>query len=1275
VFKKLAKKHPEILRYEELEQRVLFSADFVPGLDADTAAVDEQVLVEDVAGEAQTDTTVASDPAAQTEDVRRELVFVNQNVADYEQLIADLQQGDDAGKIIEVIVLAADQSGIEQVTDALANYQNLDAVHLISHGSDGYVDIGNTQLDAAALNQNQAEISAWGDSFSEQGDFLIYGCNLAETEEGQSLVQALSSLTHTDVAASDDLTGHESLGGDWALEYNAGGIESEVAITTETREQWQGVLAAHTQQLAASQDTHIHSDFGDTNYGDSTSLLLDKGGGELGDGRLLLGFDLSLIPAGSTITGATLTMEATQNGGTIDIDVYELTEAWLEGTATWNNAETITYDTTAVDTLTTAAIGEHSWDLTTLVQAWYNGSKVNNGVLIASTETGTTTVTYDSSEGTTAPLLIIDYIDTIEPVVSSVVMSDSALKVGETSTLTIEAVTAFDNTDIDLSLANGALTAVSSADGGVTWTGTFTPTDDIEDTSNVISVNSTTDITVDVAGSVAQDAAGNDNEAATQSVQAVDTVEPTVVITDDTGGTATGDVTYTFTFSETVSGFAAGDISVSGGSKGVFTAVSGTVYTLVVTNSTTDITVDVAGSVAQDAAGNDNEAATQSVQAVDTVEPIVSSVVMSDSALLAGETSTLTITFSEAVTNFGNNDISLENGTLTAVSSADGGVTWTGTFTPTDDIEDTTNIISVGTTLTDIAGNAPLTGNTSANYTIDTKEPVVTSVVMANSALKVGETSLLTITFSEAVTAFDNTDVTLENGTLTAVSSADGGTTWTGTFTPTDNIEDTSNVITIGTALTDIAGNAPLTGNTSANYSIDTREPVVNSVVMADSALKSGETSTLTITFSEAVTNFDNTDITLENGTLTAVSTGDGGVTWTGTFTPTDDIEDTTNIISIGTALTDIAGNAPLSGNSTANYTIHTIEPVVSSVIMSDSALLAGETSTLTITFSEAVTNFDNSDINVENGTLTAVSSADGGVTWTGTFTPTDDIEDTTNIISVGTTLTDIAGNAPLTGNSSANYTIETEVNDFYDGGSLTTNPDLFEDLETDDGLDPGVEVPTKEEPTENQVSEEKQTPPVEEYLTLHGSIDADDQLVPMQDPEIEEAAAIIYLTDENDTDTQSEGRKEDRSYIFFKKDLYKDLRYTATAANRPIPGGGDNFRVLDFDSDDVNRVDVNGDYDLLRQELDESFNSELKSQAVKAKIVTITAASFGVGFVSYLLRAGSLVSSLMSSLPLWRGFDPIAIFSGDMKKQKDRNEIPNTDEPESENFFDGDAE
>ena len=95
----------------------------------------------------------------------------------------------------------------------------------------------------------------------------------------------------------------------------------------------------------------------------------------------------------------------------------------------------------------------------------------------------------------------------------------------------------------------------------------------------------------------------------------------------------------------------------------------------------------------------------------------------------------------------------------------------------------------------------------------------------------------------------------------------------------------------------------------------------------------------------------------------------------------------------------------------------------------------------------------------------------------------------------------------------------------------------------------------------------------------------------------------------------------------------------------------------------------------MLRQEIDESFDTELKSQAVKAKIVTTTAVTFTVGIVSYLLRAGSLAASLMSSLPLWRGFDPIAIFSGDKKKKKNQNEISDTDELKSEAFFDDETQ
>src|SRR6185369_512011 len=330
----------------------------------------------------------------------------------------------------------------------------------------------------------------------------------------------------------------------------------------------------------------------------------------------------------------------------------------------------------------------------------------------------------------------------------------------------------------------------------------------------------------------------------------------------------------------------------------------------------------------------------------------------------------------EAVSGFDNSDLSVANGTLSAVSSSDGGVTWTATFTPTADIDDATNVITLDNTgEQDAAGNTGLGTTDSNNYAIDTLRPTAT-IVVADAALAAGETSLVTITFSEAVTGFDNSDLTVENGTLTAVSSSDGGVTWTATLTPTADIEDTSNVITLdNTGEQDAAGNTGLGTTDSNNYAIDTLRPTAT-IVVADAALAAGETSLVTITFSEAVTGFDNSDLTVENGTLTAVSSSDGGVTWTATLTPTANIEDTSNVITLdNTGEQDAAGNTGLGTTDSNNYAIDTLRPTAT-IVVADAALAAGETSLVTITFSEAVTGFDNSDLTVENGTLTAVSSS-----------------------------------------------------------------------------------------------------------------------------------------------------------------------------------------------------------------------------------------------------------------------------------------------------------
>ncbi|WP_371262590.1 Ig-like domain-containing protein [Pseudomonas sp. H1h] len=616
-------------------------------------------------------------------------------------------------------------------------------------------------------------------------------------------------------------------------------------------------------------------------------------------------------------------------------------------------------------------------------------------------------------------------IDTQRPT-ATIAMTDSALKIGDTSTVTItfsEAVSGFANAD--LTIANGTLTAVSSSDGGITWTATFTPTSNITDATNLI--------TLDNSGIA--DLAGNAGTGTTNSTNyAIDTQRPTATIVVADNNLAIGETSLvTITFSEAVSGFTNADLSIANGTlSAVSSADGGITWTATFTpnssvnDATNLITLNNTG--VTDLAGNAGTGTTDSNNyVIDTLRP-TATIVVADNALKVGETSLVTITFSEAVSGFTNADLTIANGTLTAVSSADGGITWTATFTPTNNITDTTNLITLDNTgVADLSGNAGTGTTDSNNYAIDTQRPTAT-IVFAQSALKIGDTSLVTFTFSEAVTGFTNADLTIANGTLTAVSSSDGGVTWTATFTPSASITDATNVVSLNnTGIADLAGNAGSGTTDSNNYTIDTQRPTAT-IVLADTSLSAGETSLVTITFSEAVSGFTNADLSIPNGTLSAVSSSDGGITWTATYTPSVGINDTSNVIALSNAgVSDLAGNAGTGVTNSGNFVINTVLPTAT-IIVADNALNIGETTTVTITFSEAVTGFTNADLTIANGTLSAVSSSDGGITWTATFTPANNLADATNLITLDNSgVQNAAGNAGSGTTNSNNYAIDTQ--------------------------------------------------------------------------------------------------------------------------------------------------------------------------------------------------------------------------------------------------------
>nr|WP_285961086.1 Ig-like domain-containing protein [Pseudomonas tohonis] len=565
-------------------------------------------------------------------------------------------------------------------------------------------------------------------------------------------------------------------------------------------------------------------------------------------------------------------------------------------------------------------------------------------------------------------------VDGVRPTATSINLSDTALRIGETATVTItfaERVVGLDTADFTVS--GGSLSGLISSDGGLTWTATFTPSANVSDATNIITLNN--------AG--VMDLAGN------------------------------------------------------------------------VGSGTTD-------------SGN---------YAIDTQRP-TATVVVTDTALKAGQTTTVTITFNEAVSGLTTADFSVANGTLSGLSSSDGGITWTATLTPSASVTDTSNLVTLDNTgLQDLAGNAGTGTTDSNNYAIDTQRPTAT-IVVTDTALKAGQGTTVTITFSEAVSGLTTADFSVANGSLSGLSSADGGITWTATLTPSANVTDPTNLITLdNTGYTDAAGNTGTGTTDSNNYAIDSRAPAVTSVgVPANGTYLTGNTLDFTVNFDEAVI-VDTTGgtprlaITLDTGGTVYADyvSGSGGVALVFRLTVASGQADA-NGISVGGAidahggtLRDAAGNDVTttlnSVGDTSAVLVDAVPPRVTNIALDGTSPTTNSSVSFTVTFSEDVTGVDLSDFALltggsASGTLQSLVQLSGntyritvsGVTGQGSLG--------LSLQAAGAGITDVPGSAMVDSYSTIGYQIGS-----LDNGDpeFRANPPVTTPIDTPAPLQPTV--------------------------------------------------------------------------------------------------------------------------------------------------------------------------------------------------------------------------
>jgi hypothetical protein len=326
---------------------------------------------------------------------------------------------------------------------------------------------------------------------------------------------------------------------------------------------------------------------------------------------------------------------------------------------------------------------------------------------------------------------------------------------------------------------------------------------------------------------------------------------------------------------------------------------------------------------------------------VDNTPPTVTAVLPTAGATGVATTTTVDITFSEAMnaTTIDGTTITLRN---TNTSAAVAGVVTTigatgARFTPNVPLAAGTNYtVTVTTGVRDVAGN-PMAAQFTSTFTTapapDNTAPTVISVAPANLTNAPPNTKVY-VTFSEPM---DATTITAARFTLrvTSPSSAVAGTVSYNSamnmaiFTPTSPLSpSTGYTVTVTTGVEDVAGNnlaSQFTSTFTTTAGADAVAPTVTTVTPANLATGQSVNSQVQITFSEGM---DPTTIT--GTTFTLRVTGGGLVTGTvsftpasnvATFTPTGGLTPNTNYtVTVTTGVRDLAQNA-MAAQFTSTFT------------------------------------------------------------------------------------------------------------------------------------------------------------------------------------------------------------------------------------------------------------------------------------------------------------------------------------------------------------------
>ncbi|MDP4076332.1 DUF4347 domain-containing protein [Acidovorax sp. A1169] len=707
----------------------------------------------------------------------REVIAIDAGIADWETLVASLDPA------MPIILLPAGGNGLEALALALADYGTLDALHLVTHGSEGQLHLGELRLNTANLSEQSGALAQIASHLAPGADVLLYGCSVAQGEGGQAFVNSLSgALNGADIAASTDRTGALALGGDWDLEYWAGQIETMLPFDAQDIVEYSAAFAVDDTFLDSTPPTVSSINRVSTATTNATSVNFTVKFSESVSGVDISDFSLTKGNTAngtiSSVTGSgdtyTVTVNSISGDGTVRLDlkssgtgIRDTSSNAIPGGYTSGQLYTIDNTAPAVASVNSStANGTYKAGDSVSIRVIFSETVIVTGTPQLTLETGATdqVVNYASGSGTSTLTFTytvqagdttadLDYVGTTALALNGGSIKDA---VGNASTLTLAAPGAANslgnNKAIVIDGVSPQVTSVNSS----TANGTYKVGDTVSlqvNFSEAVTVTGTPQLTLETGATdqVVNYASGSGTSALTFTYTVQD-------------GDTTADLDYLGTTALALNG---GTIKDAAGNAGTLTLAT---------------------------PGAANSLGNNKAIAIDTTAPTVASVNSSNlnGTYKVGDTVSLQVNFSEAVTVTGAPQLTLETGTTDrAVKYASGSGTSALTFTYTVQAGDTTADLDYlgtaalalnGGTIKDAAGNAstltlpaPGAANSLGNnkgLAIDGVAPVLSSSTPLDNATGVSTTANLMLSFSENVVAGEGF-VQLKNGAGTLIEQFD----------------------------------------------------------------------------------------------------------------------------------------------------------------------------------------------------------------------------------------------------------------------------------------------------------------------------------------------------------------------------------------------------------------------------------------------------------------------------------------------------------------------